>query len=99
VRSGCFTLDECVPLDTPPDELAARILPLEQAACRALAVTRLSAVGARDAGFGRTVRASDLEGSAPAGTPSAWLDPDGTIIAVGERSPDGSGRVLRGFER
>jgi tRNA pseudouridine55 synthase len=96
-RSGCFTLDEAVPLDTPSDELAARVLPLDHAAVRVLPVARLTAVGARDARFGRAVRAPDLDGGAADGGASAWLDPDGVLIAVGMRLDDGTGKVVRGF--
>jgi tRNA pseudouridine55 synthase len=84
-RSGCFTLDEALPLDTPPDELAARALP----------VARLTAVGARDARYGRAVQPGDLD--APAPGPCAWLDAGDALVAVGEVGTDGKGRVLRGF--
>jgi tRNA pseudouridine55 synthase len=96
-RSGCFTLDEAIPLDTPADELAARVLPLEHAAARALPVARLTAIGARDARFGRAVRAGDLEGDGEPESPCAWLDPEGRLVAVGCRMGDGTGKVLRGF--
>ena len=97
-RSGCFAIEEAVLLDTPPEELAARVLVLDHAASRALPVTRLSALGARDARFGRPVRSTELD-SVPwsAGTASAWLDPDEKLVAIGERLADGTGRVLRGF--
>jgi tRNA pseudouridine55 synthase len=95
-RSGPFTLDEASPLDTPDDELIARIMPLGRAAGRALHVARLTEQGARDARFGRRVRAEDLD--ARASGPHAWLDGGDTLVAVGERLADGSGRVLRGFQ-
>ena len=96
-RSGCFTLDEALPLETPPDELAARVDPLERVAARALPVARLSHAGARDASHGRAVRPEDLD--APASGPCAWLDPEGRLLAVGETDSEGRGRVLRGFAR
>jgi len=89
-RSGCFTLDEALPLDTPDDELAARVEHLARAASRALPVARLTEVGARDAHHGRTVQPADID--APTAGPCAWLDPHGALVAVGEL-----GRVLRGF--
>jgi tRNA pseudouridine55 synthase len=90
-RSGCFTLEEALPLDTPDDELAARVEHLARAASRALPVARLSEVGARDAHHGRPVQPGDID--APTPGPCAWLDPHGKLVAVGEL-----GRVLRGFE-
>jgi tRNA pseudouridine55 synthase len=89
-RSGCFTLEEALPLDTPDDELAARVEHLARAASRALPVARLSEVGARDAHHGRPVQPGDID--APTAGPCAWLDPHGALVAVGEL-----GRVLRGF--
>jgi tRNA pseudouridine55 synthase len=97
LRSGCFTVAEAVALDTPADELAARVEPLADAASRALPVARLSEVGARDARHGRALQPLDLD--APVDGPCAWLAADGVLVAVGERDPEGRGRVLRGFGR
>lgn len=94
-RSGPFTLDEAMPLDTPSDELEARLITIERAASRSLPEARLTAAGARDAGFGRAVRIDDLGTSAPG--PHAWLAPDGHLVAVGAIAEDGAGHVLRGF--
>jgi tRNA pseudouridine55 synthase len=94
-RSGCFTLDEALPLDTPDDELAARLEDLARAATRALPVARLTEVGARDAHHGRPVQPADID--APALGPCAWLAPRGDLVAVGELDASGVGRVLRGF--
>ena len=94
-RSGCFTVEEALPLDTPDDELAARVEHLARAASRALPVARLTEVGARDARHGRPVQAGDID--APEAGPSAWLDPRGDLVAVGELHDGGMGRVLRGF--
>ena len=94
-RSGCFTLDEALPLDTPDDELAARVEHLTRAGSRALPVARLTEVGARDAHHGRPVQPGDLD--APVAGPSAWLTPHGELVAVGELDDSGLGRVLRGF--
>jgi tRNA pseudouridine55 synthase len=93
-RSGCFAIDEALPLDTPPDELAARLEALPRVAARALPVARLTETGARDARFGRPVRPEDLD--APGTGPCAWLDPTGELVAIGE-VVDGRGRVVRGF--
>jgi len=94
-RSGPFTLDEAMPLDTPADELEARVITLERAATRSLPTARLTPAGARDAGFGRAVRVDDL-GTGALG-PHAWLSPDGRLVAVGAIEGDGAGHVLRGF--
>lgn len=94
-RSGGFTLEEAMPLDTPPDELAARVVPLARAAARALPVAKLTSTGARDAQHGRRVEADDLTDTSY--EPHAWFAPDGAFIAVGVRAPEGHGRVLRGF--
>ncbi|MGD0525813.1 MAG: tRNA pseudouridine(55) synthase TruB [Polyangiaceae bacterium] len=94
-RSGCFTLDEALPLDTPVDELAARLEDLTRAAARALPVARLTEVGARDAHHGRAVQPADID--APVPGPCAWLTPRGDLVAVGELDASGVGRVLRGF--
>jgi tRNA pseudouridine55 synthase len=95
-RSGAFELDEAMALDTPGDELAARVIDLARAATRALPEVRLTESGVRDARFGRAVRSEDL-GASEASGPAAWLDAEGTLVAVGERAHDGTGRVVRGF--
>ncbi len=103
-RSGSFTLDDAMPLDTPADELAARVIALERAATRALPAVRLTETGARDARFGRAVRKEDVlpdvgarsAGDVPPQGPCAWLDPGGKLVAVGEITGE-VGRVIRGF--
>jgi tRNA pseudouridine55 synthase len=97
VQSGPFEIEEAMPLDTPADELAARVIDLTRAATRALPALRLSAPGTRDARFGRPVRREDMTGETTPG-PHAWLDADGLLVAVGELAEDGAtGRVVRGF--
>jgi hypothetical protein len=87
-----------MPLDTPSDELLARLIPLARAATRALPSARLSDSGERDARFGRAVRSEDFAEPRAEG-PEAWLASDGALIAVGERDEAGVGRVVRGFAR
>ena len=97
-RSGSFTLDEALSIDTPADELAARILPVAHAASRVLPAARLTESGAVDARHGRPVRPCDIEPSSPATRGfHAWLDADGQLVAVGTIDDDGTGRVVRGF--
>lgn len=93
VRSGCFTAAEATSIDAAA--LGAALIPLAQAAGRALPVARLTERGVVDARHGRPVYAEDLEGGAPG--PCAWLDPLGQLVAVGEVRADGRGQVLRGF--
>jgi tRNA pseudouridine55 synthase len=95
IRSGAFELDEAMPLDTPPDELAARVIRLSRAATRALPEARLTESGARDARFGRVVRAEDIAWSGNGA--HAWIDLEGELVAVGEPTEERTGRVVRGF--
>lgn len=95
-RSGAFSLDEATRFDAPPAELRARIQSLATVAGRALPQARLTEAGVLDARHGRQVQPGDIRGAASG--PSAWLDPQGTLVAVGELdAASGRGRVLRGF--
>jgi tRNA pseudouridine55 synthase len=96
LRSGPFTLEEALPIDSSAERIRASLVPLAEAAARALPVVRLSSAGARDARHGRTVPASRHDAGARPG-PAAWLDPDGALLAIGEIDADGNGTVLRGF--
>lgn len=90
VRSGPFDLGRAVALD--PD--AARgVLDLATAAALALPTARLGDDAVLQARRGQRVA---LPEDAPAGA-CAWLDGAGALVAIGERSPEGHGRVLRGF--
>lgn len=90
LASGAFTSDDAFAFDAP----ALPVLSLAEAAARCLPTARLSETGARDAGFGRGVRAEDL--SPFADGPHAWLDEAGALVAIGQREGD-VGRVMRGF--
>jgi tRNA pseudouridine55 synthase len=94
-RAGCFRLDEALPWETPADELAARIMPLSRVASRALRVAQLTPAGTLDAQHGKVVAPQDID--SPGAGPHAWLDPSGSLVAVGEVDADGRGRVIRGF--
>ncbi len=96
-RSGAFTLDDAVSLDAAPETLRAALLPIEQAAARALPVSVLSAEGVTAAGHGQRLMPGQVRD--PHGAASAWLDEAGALVAIGEVDADGSGRVLRGFPR
>jgi tRNA pseudouridine55 synthase len=94
-RSGAFTLADALPIDTPSDELAARIVPMDRAAARALPILELSAPAALAARHGRPVPAEELGDCAPG--PHAWFAAGGRLVAIGEKRPEGYGQVLRGF--
>jgi tRNA pseudouridine55 synthase len=94
-RSGSFLSEEALPAAAPADEILARMHSLARAAGRVLPLAALTDDGARDARQGRPVHPRDIDGRTPG--PSAWVDPSGELVAVGERDESGHGRVLRGF--
>jgi tRNA pseudouridine55 synthase len=94
-RSGCFAIEEATALDTPREQLAARVEPLEKVAARALPVARLTEAGAVDARHGRPVKPGDVAPRAPG--IGVWFDPEGVLVAIGEIDDSGAGRVRRGF--
>jgi tRNA pseudouridine55 synthase len=94
-RSGCFTIAEATPLDAPRAHLVAGVEPLERVAARALPVARLTDAGAVDARHGRAVKPGDV--AAPSPGISAWFDPGGSLVAIGEVDETGAGRVRRGI--
>ena len=93
LRSGAFALSDAKPLDaiTPRD-----LLPLAEAAAKALPPSILDADGERAARFGQRVPLAALRDPHP--RPSAWLDLAGDLVAIGQCDAEG-GRVLRGFPR
>ncbi|MBX3263924.1 MAG: tRNA pseudouridine(55) synthase TruB [Labilithrix sp.] len=92
VRSGAFTVDDAIALDAVrPDALIG----VADAAARALPVTVLDEEGVRAVSYGRRVAPEQMTAAHP--RPSAWLDRASRLVAIGERGPDGWGRVLRGF--
>lgn len=100
-RSGAFTLDDAIAIDprpgVPTRDLRGELLPIDAAAARALPVSVLSERGVAHARDGKRIAPEDLRDPHP--TPSAWLDAEGHLVAVGELADDGAGRVLRGFGR
>jgi tRNA pseudouridine55 synthase len=95
LRSGSFSLEEAVPWDRAPDNMVAHLIPLAVAAARAMRISTLSEIGARDARVGRPISPVDLEHRGQG--LSAWVDGRGELVAVGEVGEDGVGRVVRGF--
>jgi tRNA pseudouridine55 synthase len=94
IRSGAFDIAEALPLPLPKD---APLLSLVEVARRCLPVRELTEVGSRRAAFGQPLLSEHFTGEPPprAG-PSAWLRPDGALVAVGSYHGDAL-RVLRGF--
>jgi tRNA pseudouridine55 synthase len=93
LASGPFSLSEAVPW---PPERVPELLPVVDAARRALPITQLSEVGAAFARHGKAL-ASEHAVATRLDAVSAWLSPDGALIALGTSSHDGSHRVVRGF--
>lgn len=91
-RSGCFDANEALSL---ADLAAVPLVPLAEAARRALPTIVLDEPRARDARHGKRIAPEHL-GDLGRG-PAAWLDLEGALVAVGERTEDGEGKVLRGF--
>lgn len=95
--SGAFELSHAVQLADLSSRWGAARLSLEQAARIALPHAVLTDEGARRAGCGQLVRDTDFAEPSPAAGPTAWFDRRGSLIAVGQPRPDGSGAVIRGF--
>jgi tRNA pseudouridine55 synthase len=98
-RSGPFSLEGAVALDAStadPGALERAIVPLAEAARRALPSSVLSEAGVAAAARGQRVLVSDVRDAHVA--PSAWLDESGRLVAIGQIDAEqGAGRVLRGF--
>jgi tRNA pseudouridine55 synthase len=94
-RSGCFVQEEAVGVEATPEELWSRVHPLPLVAKRLLPLAELTDIGVRDARHGRSVRPGDIAVSAHG--PSAWLDRQGELVAIGQIDETGHGKVMRGF--
>ncbi|HWA74782.1 MAG TPA: tRNA pseudouridine(55) synthase TruB [Polyangiaceae bacterium] len=91
--SGSFTLADAV---TWPATEAPPLLPLADAARRALPVTKLSAEAVTAARQGKRIPLELAQASSPEQL-SAWLSPEGELVALGVSLPDGTHRVVRGI--
>lgn len=94
--SGPFSLSEAIDPASASTLLLEALLPLPVAACRALPSARLTAEGTTRARQGKRLRAGDFLDEAPREL-SAWLSPDGTLVAIGEPNEGGELSVRRGF--
>jgi tRNA pseudouridine55 synthase len=88
--SGPFALSDATLLDAGEDALRGALIPLAQAAARALPVGHLTAPGAARALQGKRLGADDFSALPSVGEASAWLDPGGRLVAVGARLSPGS---------
>jgi tRNA pseudouridine55 synthase len=93
--SGPFTLDEAISSEAGEAALRERLIPMARAASRVLGSFTLDERATRDARHGKLLDAETMRDHGDG--PRAWLAPDGSLVAIGERAPDGRGRVLRGF--
>jgi len=95
VQSGPWGLDGAVTMESEADEVRSAIISLEDVARTCLPTCELTADGARRALYGQRLADEDFS-EAPGEAPTAWFDPDGRLIAVGDRSR-GWPTVLRAF--
>lgn len=93
LSSGAFRIEEATAW--PPTERPA-LLPVADAAKRALPVTWLSESGAARARRGQRLTDAEVRPTT-VGAVSAWLAPDGALVALGVSSANGEHRVTRGF--
>jgi tRNA pseudouridine55 synthase len=82
--SGPFPIATAVALAAGRAALQAAIQPVAAAAATSLPVARLSPSGVAGARQGKRLCEADFQGlPPPLEGPSAWLDPDGRLVAVG----------------
>ena len=97
LRSGPFDLAHAVSIGADAAELCARLIELGEAARSTLPAATLHEQGTARAAVGKPVSSGDFTLPPCAGSPSAWFDASGRLVAVGLLGDDGQGRVLRGF--
>jgi len=96
--SGAFHLDDAVSVEM--EGLQDHLIDVATAASRALPVARLSEEGVTHARNGGPMRPGDFSVPPPTTGASAWLGPDGSLVAVGRHERHAEGRapqVSRGF--
>jgi tRNA pseudouridine55 synthase len=96
--SGPYRIEEAVPW--PPTEAsgAPPLLPLKEAAARALPVAHLLEEGATRARQGKVLSLEHFAKDPGPALAVAWLDPDGDLLAIGGPDEAGGFRVRRGFQ-
>jgi len=96
-QSGPFSIAESRPLTASRDELAAALIPLAEAAQRAMPFGVLAPAGVVRASQGKRLTVDDFSKPPPfQEEPSAWLSPNGRLVAVGISEHD-QFVVQRGF--
>lgn len=95
--SAPFDLRAAVRWDATVGQLRAALIDLATAARQVLPEATLTEDGARRARFGQALEASDFSTPPAHHGPAAWFDPEGRLVAVGERGTDDKAVVLRGF--
>jgi tRNA pseudouridine55 synthase len=99
IASGPFDIADAVTMEEGPgigDRLRAALRPLACAVRAAMPVAELGDTGAVRARQGKRLTLEDFIAPPSGPEPSAWLDPAGRLVAVGEREGD-LFRVRRGF--
>jgi tRNA pseudouridine55 synthase len=96
VASGPFTLDEALRHDAPSQTLSAALVPLAEVAGRVLTIARLSDDGTRRARSGKVLTNEHFV-APPLGGVAAWVDPEGTLVAIGRNDEGETFCVVRGF--
>lgn len=95
LRSGPWGLEDAVAMDAEPVVLRRSIVSIEQVARRSLPSCCLNESGARRAVYGQKLSDSDFD-EPPGEGITAWFDPRGRLVAVGDRSRERP-TVLRAF--
>jgi tRNA pseudouridine55 synthase len=105
--SGDFKINDWVALDAGAGALRAALIPMAEAAARSLPVGRLTTEGAERARQGKRLGVADFTDPPPVADASAWLDPEGRLVAIGRavgravEEPGAEGgavlSILRGF--
>ncbi len=94
--SGGFADTEAVAVPATREALLKHLIPLSDAARRALPSASLTDTGVVEARFGRRVLPAGFEEMGPRGEPAAWFDGAGDLVAVGLQEEEDA-RVVRGF--
>jgi tRNA pseudouridine55 synthase len=86
LSSGAFHLETCVDLEGGADSVRAALIPVAEAAAKALPLGRLTAEGVARVRQGKPIQAGDFSEVPPFGDAAAWLGPDGRLAAIGARA-------------
>lgn len=98
IASGAFSIEEAIAPSSPREALLAAIIPLAEAARRALPAATLTEAGVTRARQGKRLREDDFTAPPPSAI-AAWFSPGGLLVAIGEPREDEEGgfAVRRGF--